>query len=84
MIKYVLPVSRRERDVQHALCAAVGADGRRSGHLRGVHHVGVGHLAIIGRLRAVVAARRALGTAAALSAGGGNRAERRSSVIEGF
>ena len=73
------------RDVQQAPRGAVGAGGRRSGHVRGVHHNGVasfgvvdadararelavesaldaGSLAIIGRLRAVAAARRALGS----------------------
>ena len=71
--------------MQQALRGAVGAGGRRSGHVRGVHHNGVasfgvvdadararelavesaldaGSLAIIGRLRAVAAARRALGS----------------------
>ena len=76
----------RAASATQALRAAVGAGGRRSGHLRGVHDSGVislfgvvdvharalelaveaaldaDRLTIVGRLRAVAAARRALGS----------------------
>ena len=44
---FVRAVARRERDVQQALRGAVGAGGRRSGHVRGVHHNGVAFFGVV-------------------------------------
>ena len=46
-VRDVRAVARRERDVQQALRAAVGAGGRLSGHLCGVHESGVSLFGVV-------------------------------------
>jgi len=46
-VRDVRAVARRERDVQQAPRGAVGAGGRRSGHVRGVHHNGVASFGVV-------------------------------------